>query len=179
MKIFLIGMPGAGKTTVGKKLASKLGLEFIDLDLFIEFKYQKRIHELFTAEGEAEFRKKEKYCLDEILSSKENYLLSLGGGTPCFFDNLERMNEAGISVYIEMPPAALAARITQGRGERPMFKGLSPDEILKKVNLLIGDREKFYSAASITVHGINLDVDDLAELLQLQKEKSDPGEKPE
>lgn len=160
-----MGMPGSGKTTVGKKLAAKLGLEFIDLDNYIERSSGKKVSELFSAEGESAFRLMEKKCLEEIISSRENFLLSLGGGTPCFFDNLEKINAAGISVYIELPAEALVSRLEQGAGERPMFAGLNREEILKKVNSLLEERKKFYSSARFSISGINLDCNQLAGML--------------
>jgi shikimate kinase len=179
MNIFLIGMPGSGKSTVGKKIAARLSLNFIDLDHYIEKKIQKKIQDIFSDEGEMEFRKKERDCLSEILASEKKYLLALGGGTPCYFDNLEKINSAGLSVYIEMPAAALVSRILQGAGERPLFAGLDKNELLIKVNSMISDRERFYSGAAITVHGIDLDIDDLADLLKLQDRNFNKSESAE
>src|SRR5688500_7926474 len=101
MKVFLIGFMGSGKSTVGKKLAQKMTLDFIDLDAYIEKQRQKTISYFFENFGEEKFREIERDALAELLE-KDNVVISTGGGTPCFFDNMEKIKKNGISVYIEM-----------------------------------------------------------------------------
>lgn len=162
MKIFLMGMPGSGKSTAGKKLAARLSFAFTDLDKFIEEKYQANIAQLFSQEGEAIFREKEKACLEEVAAHGGDRVIALGGGTPCFHTNLSVINAAGISVYLKMPAAALLKRILQGAGERPMFRNMNEELIQKKLVSLLAEREQFYSQAHITVHAADLDIAQLA-----------------
>lgn len=169
MNVFLVGMPGSGKSTAGKKLAARLGLQFIDLDKYIENKTGQKISVIFQEKGEAAFRQIEHECLKEIVTEKTNILVATGGGAPCFHNNMELINSAGISIYVEMPAAVLRSRLMQGNNERPLFSGLSSAQILEKLNSLINERDRYYSSAHITVHGTNLDVDSLAELIRIQK----------
>ena len=105
-RIFLIGYMGVGKTTLGKALADRTGLSFIDLDLFIEGRYRKTIRQIFEAEGEEAFREIERKALHEV-AEFEDIILSTGGGTPCFFDNMTYMNRVGTTVYLKASPEAL------------------------------------------------------------------------
>ena len=109
-RIFLIGYMGVGKTTLGKALADRTGLSFIDLDLFIEGRYRKTIRQIFEAEGEEAFREIERRALHEV-AEFEDIVLSTGGGTPCFFDNMTYMNRVGTTVYLKASPEALTERI--------------------------------------------------------------------
>src|SRR5690554_5919230 len=109
-RVFLIGYMGSGKTTVGKKLAQSLSLSFIDLDDFIQNKYRKTIADIFADLGEEGFRKIESKALREV-SEIEDVVISTGGGAPCFYDNIEVMNNAGVTVYIEVDPQELASRL--------------------------------------------------------------------
>ena len=102
-RIFLIGYMGVGKTTLGKALADRTGLSFIDLDLFIEGRYRKTIRQIFEAEGEEAFREIERKALHEV-AEFEDIILSTGGGTPCFFDNMTYMNSVGTTVYLKASP---------------------------------------------------------------------------
>ena len=109
-RIFLIGYMGVGKTTLGKALADRTGLSFIDLDLFIEGRYRKTIRQIFEAEGEEAFREIERKALHEV-AEFEDIILSTGGGTPCFFDNMTYMNRVGTTVYLKASLEALTERI--------------------------------------------------------------------
>ena len=109
-RIFLMGYMGAGKTTVGKKLSKQLNLSFIDLDYYIEGRYHKEIRQLFAEKGEEAFRDIERRMLHEV-ASFEDVLISTGGGTPCFFDNMDFMNEAGTTVYLKVSVDELANRL--------------------------------------------------------------------
>ena len=99
-RIFLIGFMGSGKTTLGKALAQKLGVDFIDLDLYIETRYHKTVREIFAESGEERFRQIEKSLLHEV-ADFENVIIAAGGGTPCFFDNIDYMNGHGTCVYLK------------------------------------------------------------------------------
>lgn len=98
IRIFLTGYMGAGKTTLGKAFARELNIPFIDLDWYIEERLHKSIRELFIERGEASFRELERTMLHEV-AEFENVIISTGGGTPCFFDNMEYMNDNGQTVF--------------------------------------------------------------------------------
>ncbi|HOR39786.1 MAG TPA: shikimate kinase, partial [Paludibacteraceae bacterium] len=97
-RIFLIGYMGAGKTTIGEQLAERLGYKFLDMDHVIEEKMQQSVSQIFSEKGEEEFRRLERECLEEI-STEQNVVVATGGGAPCFYDNMERMNAYGLTVY--------------------------------------------------------------------------------
>jgi shikimate kinase len=165
MRIFLIGYMGSGKSTVGKKLAAKLGLTFIDLDAEIEKVSGQEISALFEKEGEERFRAVEHDTLKRILLT-DHFLLATGGGTPCFHHNMELMNSNGLTVYLKMSADSLAQRLENAKKERPLVKGMSGAELREFINTSLEDREDFYQQAHFTVKGKNLDVDELAEFLK-------------
>lgn len=158
MKIFLIGFMGCGKSTMGKKLAVKLGYEFIDLDHQIEHSMGTTIAEYFSVHGEAAFRKLESETL-KTFDYPINAVIATGGGTPCFFDNTEWMNASGLSIYIEMPAAALAKRLESGKEKRPLLRDLNEAEMIAFIQNKLSEREVFYKRALVTVNGINLTAD--------------------
>lgn len=158
MKIFLIGFMGCGKSTMGKKLAVKLGYEFIDLDHQIENSIGTTIAEYFSVHGEAAFRKLESEAL-KTFDYPANAVIATGGGTPCFFDNMEWMNASGLSVYIEMPAAALARRLEGGKEKRPLLRNLNEAEMISFIENKLTEREVFYKRALVTVNGITLTAD--------------------
>lgn len=149
-RIFLIGYMGAGKTTVGRELAKELGLEFIDLDHFIQARYQKTISQIFQETGESEFRIIENNMLKEV-GDFENVVISTGGGTPCFFDNMDYMNSVGTTIYLKAAPEALADRLNTCKDKRPLIKDKSEEELLTFVAENLAKREPYYSKA-IIVH---------------------------
>ena len=160
--IFLSGFMGSGKSTLGKKLAQVFRKEFIDLDQYIENKSGKLIPDIFSELGEDEFRKLEKNCLHEIIKTHSKAVISLGGGTICFFDNLETIKQNGLLVYIQLPPKVLAERIKKSKNQRPLLQELKPEDLLKTIEDKLSARLKFYEQAHLTVNGLNL----TAQLLQ-------------
>lgn len=155
-RIFLIGYMGAGKTTMGKSLAQVMGLEFIDLDNWIEARQHKTIKEIFAEVGEEDFRKLERAGLEEV-STYENVILSLGGGTPCFFDNMEVVNRAGTSVYLKPSEEVLIKRLIKGKHKRPLLADKSDDEILQVIREQLAWREPYYLKANITFEASHLE----------------------
>jgi shikimate kinase len=148
-KIFLIGYMGSGKTTIGKLLAKKMGLQFIDVDVFIENRYRKTISAIFEERGEEGFRKIERQALSEIIEF-ENSVISTGGGLPCFFDNMELMNKAGITIYLKTSVEELLKRLGSGKQNRPLIKGKSPEELKIFIATNLNKREVCYNKAIIT-----------------------------
>lgn len=128
IRIFLTGYMGAGKTTLGKAFARELNIPFIDLDWYIEERLHKSIRELFIERGEASFRELERTMLHEV-AEFENVIISTGGGTPCFFDNMEYMNEHGQTVFLDVHPDVLFRRLRVATQQRPILQGKTDEEL--------------------------------------------------
>lgn len=148
--IILIGYMGSGKTTVGRQLAMALGRTFYDLDWYIEMRYHRSVAQLFAERGEEGFREMERNMLHEA-AEFEDIVLSCGGGTPCFFDNMEYIRSVGESVYLKATPEVLAAHLRMGRVERPLIKGKSPEELLEYIRTSLQEREPYYMKAKHVV----------------------------
>ena len=156
MKIFLIGFMGSGKTTLGRKLANILQYQFIDLDSFIEEQEGRTISQIFQQDGEDYFRNLERFHLHRFFD-KEDIVISTGGGTPCFFDNMDQMNVYGKTIYINMHPKALLPRLISSSNTRPLLSGKKDEKgILDYVFKTIRSREKYYYKAKIVVMGYKL-----------------------
>ena len=145
-RIFLIGYMGAGKTTIGKALSRTLRVDFIDLDKYIQDTHQKSIHQLFEEKGEEGFRKIERKALHEV-SAFENIVISCGGGTPCFFDNMEYMNDCGDTVFLDVEPAVLFRRLRVAKQQRPLLANKSDEELMDFICEALQKRHPFYSKA--------------------------------
>ena len=145
-RLFIVGYMGAGKTTVGRLLAEKLKWSFIDMDGFIESRYHQTIAAIFETKGEADFREIERRSLHEI-SSFEKVVVSTGGGLPCFFDNMELMNRAGITIYLKADPTDLVNRLSLDKQKRPLIKGKNREELMDFVEASLEKREPFYNQA--------------------------------
>ena len=168
MKIFLVGYMGCGKSTIGRKLAELMGISFIDLDKYIEERYFKSVPAIFAEEGEERFREKERTALMEV-AQFENVVVGTGGGSPCFFDNMDLMNKAGITVYIAPDTEVLAARLIRSKTERPLIAGKSHQELILFINSALEHRSLFYETAKIIIRGENnldpqLVIDKIAEI---------------
>ena len=146
-KFFLIGYMGSGKTTVGKQLARKLNLQFIDMDLFIENRYHKSISVIFEEKGEDGFREIERKALHEIIDF-ENVVISTGGGLPCFFDNMEVMNQVGTTIYLKVSVEELTERLRTGKQQRPLIKDKTQEEVKDYITENLAKREEFYNRAT-------------------------------
>lgn len=155
-RIYLIGYMGAGKTTLGAPLAKALGLSFVDLDLFIENRYHKSVNEIFTQMGEDRFRKIEQIILKEV-SNFENVVISTGGGTPCFFDNMELMNSSGVTIYLDVSIEKLFQRLVVGKWKRPKLKDKLDEELFAIIKEGLQFRLPFYNRAQIIHSGEELE----------------------
>ncbi|WP_316823231.1 shikimate kinase [Pedobacter gandavensis] len=164
MKIFLIGFMGCGKSTIGKRLATKLGYDFVDLDHQIERLAGMPITEYFAANGESGFRIFESKTLKDF-SYPDNCVVATGGGAPCYFDNMQWINDHGISIYIEMTPAALAKRLESGKDKRPLLKDMNEEELITFISHKLEERNPFYQQAHKIVNGISLTPDALRVLI--------------
>ncbi len=151
---------GCGKTTLGKELAGELGLNFIDLDKFIEAKYFKTITQMFEEAGETDFRKKEHECLQEV-SEYENVVIATGGGVPCFFNNIEIMNKTGACIFLDISPEILIERLYKARNERPLVKNKTKNELKELVDEMLVKRRPFYEKARYIITNDNITMSDL------------------
>lgn len=154
--IIIIGYMGAGKTTVGKALAKELGVMFYDLDWYIETRMHKTVKEIFDEKGEEGFRFIEHNMLHEV-AEFENVVVSCGGGTPCFFDNMDYMNQLGTTVYLKATPETLYAHLQMGKGVRPLLLNKTPEEVETFIKEQLKQREPFYLKAQ---HIFDIDVID-------------------
>lgn len=154
IRIILIGYMGAGKTTVGKALARELNMPFYDLDWYIEERYHRTVPQIFAERGEEGFRKVEQLMLHEA-AEFENIVLSSGGGTPCFFDNMEYMNRQAQTIYLKASPEVLYQHLKMGKTERPLLKNKTPEEMLDYIRTSLQQREPFYTQAR---HTLNVDL---------------------
>lgn len=165
--LFLTGYMGSGKSTVGEKLASKIKYSFVDLDKFIEAEYHQTIPEIFASKGEGEFRAMEHNALKKLVE-RDDVVIACGGGTPCYYDNMELMNNHGITVYIKMSVDTLVSRLSVAKEKRPLIQNKTPEELRAFVIRQLEKREDFYHKAQYTVKGKDLNVDELATFVKEQ-----------
>ena len=150
VRIIIIGYMGAGKTTVGKALANSLQLPFYDLDWYIEGRMRKTVAQLFAERGEEGFRQVERNMLHEV-AEFEDVVISCGGGTPCFFDNMEYLNAQGETIYLKATPEVLYKHLQMGKTVRPLLRDKTPKETLDFINSQLAHREPFYNKAHHTL----------------------------
>ena len=163
-KIFLIGFMGSGKSTLGKKVARQLNIDFLDLDHFIEEQENQTIQGIFDQYGEVYFREKEREALKTIAEKQGKLVVALGGGTPCFYDNMEIINQSGASVYLKYNSGILADRLMNAKTERPLIKNKSKEELLSFINDILLNREKFYNQSHFVIEGNNIKAEDVIAL---------------
>ena len=144
--IVIVGFSGAGKSTVGRKLADKLNMTFIDLDLYIEEKYHSAVPLLFQKYGEPAFRTLEYAALQEVLSS-ENAVIAVGGGTPCYGDAMAQINEKSRSIYLQLTESQIVDHLFHSKKKRPLTNHLSEAELCEYVRKTLTIREPYYLQA--------------------------------
>ncbi len=167
MRIYIVGLPSSGKTTLGRPLAKHLGLDLVDLDHWIEEEENCSIPNIFKYKGEDYFRQKEKEALHEV-SKRDNLLISTGGGVPCFFDNMKFMNNKGITLFLDVSAQELYKRMTQNNGteDRPLLKGKEADVLLKELEDKYKTRFPFYNEARLRLKGDNIQSEHLIEAIE-------------
>ena len=148
-RILLVGFMAAGKTTLGKALAKEMGLQFIDLDHYIENRYHCTVSKLFAERGEEAFRLIERNMLHEV-AEFEDVIIATGGGTPCFFDNMDYMNAQGVTVFLDASVDVIYTRLTIARVQRPLVVGKSAEELRTYIAEMLGRRMPYYSRAAHT-----------------------------
>lgn len=150
--IFLIGYMGCGKTTLGRAVGRMAGVNFIDLDGYIENRFHTTVTALFAERGEEGFRRLERAMLEEV-SGFEDTVIACGGGTPCFFDNMELMNSCGTTVWLDTELERICERLLRNRSRRPLLAGKSDDELREFVVGAMAAREPYYSQATARFNG--------------------------
>lgn len=154
MKIFLIGMMGSGKSFLGKQIAGKLQLSMFDLDNLIEAKEKSSIEEIFSKKGEKYFREIETKILRSF-SNEESFVLATGGGAACFNNNMEWMNEEGITVWLNETIDIITERLLNEKKQRPLIKNIKDDELKEFLKELLEERNQFYKQAKYSLSGEN------------------------
>ncbi len=154
---------GAGKTHWGRLLSQKLGIPFFDLDEQVSTQAGRSIAEIFASEGEEQFRLLEKDILHIITESHDSFVMACGGGTPCFFNNIEYMNRAGISVWINTPSDVLLARLVHEKDKRPLIRDLDEQQLRSFITRKFADRRIYYEQAEIIIDEDPLPIDKLVE----------------
>ena len=145
-RIILVGYMGSGKTTVGKALSKETGMMFYDLDWYIESRMRKSVSQIFAERGEEGFRKIEYNMLHEV-AEFEDVIISCGGGTPCFFDNMDYLNQQGDVIYLKATPETLYKHLLMAKIERPLLKGKSSEELIAYITEHLKERSPFYEKA--------------------------------
>jgi shikimate kinase len=151
MKIFLIGFMGSGKSHWGRLLSEKLGIRLFDLDEQVVEQAGKSITQIFTEDGEENFRLLEKDVLHIISESHDSFVMACGGGSPCYFNNIEYMKQAGIVVWINTPQDVLFERLIKEKDKRPLIKSLADEQLKGFISKKYADRKIYYEQADIKV----------------------------
>jgi len=163
--IFLIGFMGSGKTTLGRKLAARLGYPFMDLDHILEAQAGMTIAQYFSEFGEDAFRKLESEVLKQT-NYPQHAVVSTGGGLPCFFDNMQWINAHGRSVYIKLPPKTLASRLENEKEQRPLLREKHGEALIGFIADKLVEREHYYSQATFITDGLSLTAEKVEQLLK-------------
>ena len=159
---------GSGKTLVSRELSILNNFKIFDLDTEISKQNNRSITEIFKEKGEIFFRKTEKEVLEKILSSEKNIILSLGGGTPCYYNNIDRINEKTISVFLKTNVKTLAQRLSSEKDKRPLIQNISNEDLPEFIAKHLFERNPFYNQAKITINTDNLSAREIAEEILTQ-----------
>jgi shikimate kinase len=165
MRIFLIGFTSSGKTTLGIELAKKLKYKFVDIDHFIEQKHQLKVIDIYKQFGEIRFREMEMCALQEILND-DHIVVSTGGGTPCFYDNMMRMGNNGITIYLEAEENFIFSRLKNSYLQRPLLNSKNEDELRHFISRNMKIRMPFYQKAKYTFKAIDVDANKVIDVIK-------------
>lgn len=155
MRVFLIGFMGSGKTHWGKQLASQLKIPFLDLDEAIAEKEKKSVTQIFAESGEEVFRMKEKETLEDLVDNHQSLVLSTGGGTPCFFNNIETMKKYGVVVWLNTHVEILLQRLMKEKATRPLIKNIADDDMKSFIVRKLNERRMYYEQADVIIDNEN------------------------
>ncbi len=165
MRIFLIGFMGSGKTYWGRLLSEKLNMPFFDLDEEVVNAEKKSITEIFAREGEEYFRLKEKEVLHSIVENNTTFIMSCGGGAPCYFNNIEYMHKVGTTVWLNTSIETLFSRLLKEKEQRPLIKNLSDDNLKLFIKKKFSDRKIYYEQADMKIEDENITLEKFIEKL--------------
>jgi shikimate kinase len=168
VKLFLIGMMGSGKSFWAQRLSEKMNIDWMDLDQQIEKATSLTIKEIFAAYGEEYFREKEKDALHE-LSNYSNLIIAVGGGTPCFYNNMKWMDDHGITIWIDEPVEILAERLKKEKAHRPLIKDLSDEELFSFLSKKSAERASYYSQSQFHLKGDQISESSFAKILGINE----------
>ncbi|MBR8538169.1 shikimate kinase [Carboxylicivirga sediminis] len=168
-RIYLVGFMGSGKSTLGKRLRTEIGWDFLDLDDYFEERYQITIKQYFAEFGEDAFRLAEKELLLDV-SQKERIIIATGGGAPCYFNNMQVMNDTGLTIYIKLSVETLAGRLCSARQVRPLVAGKSGTELHQYIEEKLQERDGFYNQAKVIADGEVLGVDGFVRIIKASGE---------
>lgn len=163
MKIFLIGFMGSGKSHWGRLLSQKLQLPFFDLDEQVVNAEGKSINDIFEQHGEEYFRLKEKEVLHILTESHSSFVMACGGGTPCYFNNVEYMNRSGTSVWLNTPVNVLFERLVKEKEHRPLLHDLTDQQLKSFIIKKFSDRKIYYEQADVVIEDENISIEQLIE----------------
>ena len=165
MRIYLIGYMASGKSKFGRLLAKKLNYGFLDIDYLFEERFHISVFDFFEKYNENAFRKIERNLLNETIDM-EDVVISTGGGTPCFFDNMKVIKQSGISIYLHWDVASLLMRLTLMKRKRPLLKDVPQNELKGKVTAQLAEREFYYRQADLIIKGQDIDLEALIKLIR-------------
>ncbi len=167
MKLFLIGLPCSGKSTIGKELATALGILFVDLDVELEKQEGKKITSIFKNDGENFFRQTESALLKKWCGSPSDFVMATGGGAPCYLNNMDLIKNSGISFFLDVPPKEIARRIKNNQvSDRPLLASVHPEELKDKIEFLRSHRILFYREANFSLQGDAIKATEILQKLQ-------------
>ena len=151
-KVFIIGLPGSGKSTLGRELARRLNLPFLDLDEIIEQNTNQSVREIFAQQGENVFRRLEQQALHQAINQNNAFVLATGGGAPCFFDNLAVMKQAGTTLFLDVPVSVIVQRMHGDQiTDRPLLRSLDQDRLVEEYTARFEKRLPVYRQAHLTI----------------------------
>ena len=166
MELVLLGYMASGKSTISKKLAKILDVDFIDLDDYISEKEGDTIKNIFKNKGEIYFRIQENKYLNELLNGEKNIVLAIGGGTPCYSNNMDLINKKATSIYLKATLNSLYTRLIQEKSERPLVSELNNDKLKEYIAKHLFERAPFYERANYTISIDDKSIEDIIEEIQ-------------
>lgn len=164
MTIYLIGFMGSGKSTFGKRMASRAGWKFEDLDSLIENIEGRSVRNIFLESGENYFREIEASTLRGI-SKDDNIVVACGGGTPCYKDNMKFMNQSGVTIYLKHNVQTLAHRLKNAKKVRPLLERMNPEEMEQYISAKLAERERWYNKSQLIIDGLKADPGKLIDII--------------
>jgi shikimate kinase len=165
MRIYLIGFMGSGKTHWGKRLSHKTGMPFYDLDEEIVKTEEKSVQQIFHDKGEEYFREKERDLLADITFDHPSLILSCGGGTPCFFNNIDFMKQHGTIIWLNTAVDILVHRLLKEKSHRPVIKNVSDADLKSFIIKKLQDRKLYYEQADVMLHEESITIDSLLKII--------------